>query len=259
MVSNTEIKALGFLVSKKYNINEIIRGAHGEPDYITKDNLRWEIKRLEGKNRIYFTEKQIDEFIDTDNILVFNREGNFIKEFQWSERMNSGFDIIFSSTDDFVNKLNKGTVRKIGGSNYVLVDKKYKQGEELYYSEEIEEETEEELPINSIFPAKPKRIGNSFYVHVPKNMINQSLFIITKEFYDKSLLESNDNVEELIKEYLKREKINYEELLNKINYLENKIDIKDNYRNEKVDLQKFYEDMMLLKNTFFKFKKEMGK
>ena len=259
MISNAEIQALGLLISKKYNIDEIKRGKTGEPDYITKDNLRWEVKRLERNNRIYFTEKQINEFKSDDNIIVFDKEGNLIKEFKWKDRIKSGFDIIFTSTDEFVNKLNKGTVKKIGGSNYILVDKKYKQGEELYYSEELEEEEEEEPEFNAIIPAVPRKIGNSYYVKIPISMRNQNLFLITKEFYNNSLLENSDNLEELIKEYLKREKIDYEELLNRLDYLESKLIVEDTYRKEKIDLQKFYEDYLLTKNVFYKMKKELNK
>lgn len=103
---------------------------------------------------------------------------------------------------------------------------------------------------------KQKKIGNSYYALIPTDLREKELFIITKEELNQ---ENDKEMEELVKRCITNQDLQNEELLNKINYLENKIDIKDNYRNEKVDLQKFYEDMMLLKNTFFKFKKEMGK
>lgn len=121
---------------------------------------------------------------------------------------------------------------------------------------------------------KVVKYGGSLFVKVPKgtDLKVGDEVILSKEVIQNEIKEQinnynkdiEDQIEfrELLKQYLQGEQTAREQIIeaiNKINYIESKLEVEDTYRKEKIDLQKFYEDYLLTKNVFYKMKKELGK
>lgn len=126
---------------------------------------------------------------------------------------------------------------------------------------------------------KVVKYGGSLFVKIPKgselkkgdevilsrDMIQTEIKKLIKE-YNKDI-EDQIEFRKLLKKYIQGEQTAREQIteaINKINYmedkltkLENKLKVEDTYRNERIEIQKFYEDYLLTKNVFYKWKKEL--
>ena len=100
--SKSNIYCRNWLLSQGYKNEDIkeITGTskhNGMPDFICSDGKKYEAKLLHirsnvrlylGRNNrrcyLYFTSNQIKNFIGDENIVVFDKNGNFIFQFLWN-------------------------------------------------------------------------------------------------------------------------------------------------------------------------------
>ena len=92
MVSKTEIMAIEWLKKNKgYKEKDIRFFPNRTPDFVCRDKMRYEVKRVYGEN-LLFSERQIKDIRGNDSILVFDDAG-FKEQFKWKNRYNSFYRI----------------------------------------------------------------------------------------------------------------------------------------------------------------------